>query len=147
MKGRVLSATYENGVSTVTKVTKYGTFTGSSKLQEEDRDIVSAILGGTFAEMKCDIQAYHQRARIMRERANGVRHAYNVVYEACYMSAGDDEPLALDDTLFRLARQADIADAIAEEAMDDYKDIRDSYPELVARILDQKRKIRYSKKI
>lgn len=66
MKEKIFS-TYENGLSTVTITNRYGTFTGHSRLHEEDIPFESELAGCRFAEMKAQIKVF--QAQIKEERA------------------------------------------------------------------------------
>lgn len=76
MDGKILFANYNEitGISTVCKQTKYGTFTKTVKVAEEDKDIANRYDGCYFAELKCDIAAYKRKAQNMKERAKGAEH-------------------------------------------------------------------------
>ena len=67
MKTKLIYAKYdrETGISTATVRNRYGTFTGTSKLREEDRFVESSFLGCQFAETKAIIKSLkEQRKRI-----------------------------------------------------------------------------------
>lgn len=142
MKGTILYAEYDEGtgVSTVTKQTKYGTFTRSVRVHPQDEDIANQYDGCYFAELKCDIAAYKERAKYMRERAKGVTHAFNVL---SYADAQANP--YLDDMApewYLLANQADIAWRNAEQAYETYKILKDSYMALIETTLRQRREMR-----
>lgn len=93
MKGKILyssktirrDAEKEVPTYTVVKATKYGTFTGSVTLCDEDMpeniNDISDMTGYDFAERKCDIQAVHAKAIMLRERANGIKNVLNTLEE------------------------------------------------------------------
>lgn len=142
MKGTILYANYneETGVSTVKKQTKYGTFTQSVKVHPNDKDVANQYDGCYFAEMKCDIAAYKERANYMRERAKGITHAFNVLSYADTQANswfGD-----MCDEWYRLAHQADVAWYDAEQAYDTYKILKDSYKAFIETTLRQRREMR-----
>ena len=139
MKGTILYAKYDEGtgVSTVTKQTKYGTFTRSVRVHPQDEDIANQYDGCYFAELKCDIAAYKERAKFMQERAKGILHAYNVLSRAD-LQAGIDSEEIWD----LVKRQADIAKNIADQTYETYKILKDSYGALIEATLRQRRKMR-----
>ena len=142
MKGTILYAEYDEGtgVSTVTKQTKYGTFTRSVRVHPQDEDIANQYDGCYFAELKCDIAAYQERAKFMRERAKGITHAFNVLSYADAQSNPFMEEMAPE--WYLLANQADIAWRNAEQAYDTYKILKDSYDALIETTLRQRREMR-----
>lgn len=117
----LVSCTYndETMEATVTKGTKWGTFTCSSRPSAVDKDIAMEYFGYELAEMKCGIESLKVRAQTMRERFEGARHLYDVMY-----MSGLDE-----DTEHRMYRQVVIAERLAEEAAEDYKNAKDLYKE------------------
>ena len=143
MKGKILYAEYDKdtGISTVTKHTKYGTFTKSVRVHSDDFDIANPYDGCHFAELKCDIAAYKERAKMMRERAKGIVHAYNVAVQAD-LQAGFLSQESIENSYWLIARQADIAQHNADQAYETYKILKDSYTALVDTTLRQRREIR-----
>ncbi len=135
MKGTILYTEYDetNRKSTVVKQTKYGTFTCSVKLHPDDEDIQNDYDGYHFAEMKCDIAAYKAKAEYMRQRALGVEHSYNVLFDSC----DEDDPI-----MQKLWRQVQVAWWNYESALETYKILRDSYISLVEVTLRQRRELR-----
>ena len=143
MKGKILYAKYDKdtGVSTVTKQTKYGTFTKNVKVHPDDFDIANQYDGCHFAELKCDIAAYRERAKMMREREKGIVHAYKVAIQADIQSGF--LPLELsENTYWVIARQAEVAKHNADQAYETYKILKDSYNALVETTLRQRREMR-----
>ena len=118
MKGTILYAEYDEGtgVSVVTKQTKYGTFTRSVRVHQQDEDIANQYDGCYFAELKCDIAAYQERAKFMRERAKGITHAFNVLSHADAQSNPYMDEIAPE--WYLLAHQADLAWRDAEQAFE-----------------------------
>ena len=142
MKGTILYAEYDEntGVSTVIKQTKYGTFTRSVRVHPQDTDVANQYDGCYFAELKCDIAAYRERAKFMRERAKGITHAFNVLSHADvqrnpYMDNMKEE-------WYALAHQADLAWKHAEDAEDTYHILKDAYNALIEQTLRQRRELR-----
>lgn len=142
MKGTILYAEYDEnaGVSVVTKQTKYGTFTRSVHVHPQDEDIANQYDGCYFAELKCDIAAYKERAKFMRERAKGITHAFNVLSYADAQANPFMEEMAPE--WYQLANQADIAWRNAEQAYETYTILKESYNALIETTLRQRREMR-----
>lgn len=142
MKGTILYAEYDEGtgVSVVTKQTKYGTFTRSVRVHEYDADIANQYDGCYFAELKCDIAAYQERAKFMRERAKGITHAFNVLSHADAQANPYMDEIAPE--WYLLAHQADLAWRNAEQAFETYKILKESYSALIETTLRQRREMR-----
>lgn len=138
MKGVILYAEYNaiTGISTVTKETKYGTFTRSVKVHKDDLDIANRFDGCYFAEMKCDIAAYKEKAKVMRQRALGVQHLYNVLE-----NSGIYNDLYNEDDDF-IYTQVDEAWQIAKAAKETYEILRDTYSYIVESTLKARREMR-----
>ena len=81
MTDQMVRADYdaETGISTVTLNTKYGVFTETAKLHEEDKDIANRWDGIYFAYMKCLIAKLRGKARMYERRAEGVKYASDVM--------------------------------------------------------------------
>ena len=132
MDGKILFAEYneETGISTVCKQTKYGTYTKSVKVAEEDKDIANKYDGCYFAELKCDIAAYKRRAQNMKERAKGAEHLLWIYTQ----SAPEDN-----------IRMCNITTNIWKEAIrarETYELLKDSYAALVENTIRQRREMR-----
>ena len=135
MKGSILYTNFDNetNISTVTKQTKYGTFTCSVKVHSDDFDIMNEYDGYHFAEMKCDIAAYREKAQYMKQRAIGIEHAYNVLFDSC----NENDPV-----MEKLWRQVNVAYWNYESALHTYQILKESYPALIQNILMQRRELR-----
>ena len=142
MKGTILYADYneDTGISTVTKQTKYGIFTRSVRVHSQDKDIANQYDGCYFAELKCDIAAYKQRAIFMRERAKGIVHAFNVITYANAQSNHSFDEMSSDYDL--LANQVAVALDNAKQARETYNILKDSYSALIETTLRQRREMR-----
>lgn len=143
MKGTILYAEYDEGtgVSTVTKATKYGTFTRSVRVHPDDKDIANQYDGCLFAEMKCDIAAYQERAKFMRERAKGMTHMYNVLYSAS-KSRGTEEGIPAFALIYGdIARQIIIANKFAEDAFETVRILKEAYKAFVENTLQTRREL------
>lgn len=150
MKGKILDAWYNEpedftsvdgeiihslATAHLYKETKYGVFFGEATAALEDEDIANQWDGFRFAEMKCDIQAYKAKAKIMKERAKGITHALKVV------AIGNPDlvnSLAMD----KLYRQEMLAWKNYYRAKKQYETLRDSYSGYCEHIINQRRKLR-----
>ena len=74
MKGDILKSGYTPASdSFVIKHTKYGTFYGDAWLHPNDEDIDNSFDGCRIAEFRADLQAYKEKAKVLRQRAVGAR--------------------------------------------------------------------------
>lgn len=143
MKGTILYAKYDEstGVSVVTKQTKYGTFTRSVRVHPQDKDVANQYDGCYFAELKCDIAAYKERAKFMRERAKGIQHAFDVISYA-NDQANPHYLNIMSHDWYLLANQAYIAWHNAKQAYETYTILKESYNALIETTLRQRREMR-----
>ena len=132
MDGKILFAEYneETGISTVCKQTKYGTYTKSVKVAEEDKDIANKYDGCYFAELKCDIAAYKRRAQNMKERAKGAEHLLWI-----YTQSSPEDDLRMCNITTNIWKEA-------IRARETYELLKDSYAALVENTLRQRRDIK-----
>lgn len=135
MRGKILDSDYleEIGVSFVEKATPYGNFYGEVYLHEDDADIANAWDGMRFAEMKCDIRAMKEKAKVMRQRAIGVEIALKNLDNAKV-----NDPFTLDN----LERQVWAFRKEADRYKEIYEEMRDSYQAYTQVILDRRRQLR-----
>lgn len=142
MKGTILYAEYDEatGISKVIKQTKYGTFTRSVRVHPEDEDVANQYDGCYFAELKCDIAAYQEKAKFMKERAKGITHAFNVLSHAD--AQRDPYMDDMKEEWYALAHQADLAWKLAEDAEETYHILKDAYNALIEQTLRQRRELR-----
>lgn len=128
----------EIGVSTVTIGTKYGVFTSSVKIHPQDKDVASELLGCEFAEMKCQIKAAQKRAEIFEAKADGIRHALDVIWDSYYgpdKYNGHFNREAVTEFFDKLYNQLFCAKKQAEDARETYILLRDGYRPYVENLL------------
>lgn len=132
MDGKILFAEYneETGISTVCKQTKYGTYTKSVKVAEEDKDIANKYDGCYFAELKCDIAAYKRRAQNMKERAKGAEHLLWI-----YTQSVPEDNIRMCNITTNIWKEA-------IRARETYELLKDSYAALVENTIRQRREMR-----
>lgn len=143
MKGTILYAKYDEntGVSTVTKATKYGTFTRSVRVHSDDQDIANQYDGCLFAEMKCDIAAHQEKAKFMRERAKGMDHMYNVLRNAAKTrkeTMSFDAAAVYDDMFYQIF----VAYRLAENAQETCQTLKEAYKAFVNNTIQTRRAVR-----
>lgn len=142
MKGRITFSLYDptTGMSVITKATKYGEFTATTKVSEEDKDVANRWDGQRFAEYKCDLKALKRKADIMYIRYEGVQNAYNNMYETLYNLA--DRSLDAEYMMYLMERQADHAYRQYEDAQNKYKAMCDNYKVYCDSVLQERRELR-----
>ena len=134
MKGRILESQYiPDYNSFVMKETKYGTFAAETILREEDSDIDNSFDGCRISEYKCDLQAYKEKAKRLRERAIGVETAYKNIRQS---ESGDDL------VMIKLDRQVEYAWREYHKAKEYYERMRDYLPMFIESLGKQRREMR-----
>ena len=142
MKGRIIAASYDpaTGISTVTKATKYGEFTASTKVADDDKDVANRWDGPRFAEFKCDLKAMKRKANILYQRYEGVQNAYNNLYDTMAAAARGD--INVDYIMYLFSRQADHAYHQYEEAQEAYDRMCDYYDYYCSSTLEARKEVR-----
>lgn len=135
MRGKIIDYFYndEELFSYVVKATPYGTFSATTKAADCDKDIATMWDGLKFAELKCDIQAMHEKAKRMRQRAIGVENA---------LKSLDNSGIGDPETLDMLEHQVWAAYREADKYKDIYEEMRDSYKAYTEIILRRRRTLR-----
>ena len=135
MRGQIIHNDWDEGtgVAVVTKATPYGTYTAATKVVAEDRDIMTSWDGFHFAEMKCDIQAMHEKAKRMRQRAIGIENALKTL---------DNIPGLDPHTLDKLERQVWAAYKEANRYKENYEEARGAYQTYTDILLNRRRELR-----
>lgn len=84
MKTRIIDAGFneDTGISHVIIQTPKGTFTGYSKLQEEDRPYVSKYAGCRYAEIKANIKAVNAEIQEAESQLSAFEKFYNNISES-----------------------------------------------------------------
>lgn len=148
MKGVVLKSykdisVDENGnpkkyTYSVTKSGKYGCYTESVSTCEEDfNEYTNDMRGYSFAERKCDIRSVQEKAKIMRERYNGMVHLYNVLKNR-YEDKKED--CNNNDILNTIKWQIEVAKREYEKVNKQYKYMKDSFSEYTTRVNEAAKK-------
>lgn len=131
----------ETGVSRVKLNTKYGVFDHSVSISEEDKDIENRHDGVKFALYKCQIDKIRAKARALRERAKGMDHAANVLFNA------ETDPTLrywkyTGDSVMLVRVQAEIFADEARKLFERADEMEKDYPNMVASVLNARRAFR-----
>jgi hypothetical protein len=121
----------------VIKSSKYGTFHGSVSPCPQDIENINDWDGYHFAERKCDIQIVHAKAKILRERAQGILNVINIL-TAKYEEKHDGDGL---DYLMDVWRQYDVAKKEYEKVYSQYIYMRDSFSDYTTRMIERRKKL------
>lgn len=131
----ILDSTFdkETGVSTVTLQTKWGTFTNVVVCHDEDKDVMNRWDGCTFAHYKCVADKYAAKARAFHERALGMDHAANVLWQAKNQMDRDKGVWDYrDDSIIELRCLAESAEKEAAQYREKAKQMRADYKNFCA---------------
>ena len=129
---KIISDTYDekSGVSTVMLWTRWGTFTRSVSVADEDKDIANRWDGRKFAYYKCEIAKLKAKGRALIERSRGISHAANVIAQTMGASSSD-----VDDELARaldlMERQARVAKRDGRRFIELAENMEDAFPHIV----------------
>lgn len=136
MKEQIIYAEYDKntGVSRMKKSNKYGIFSAEAHVHPEDRGIENRWDGLRFCEYKIDIKTAKAKARILRERANGLKHAV--------ASIVPPEPDEEDYTWDKLLIQYTDAVMRAGEAETVYEHMKKNYYSFVDGTLAERKRLR-----
>lgn len=138
MRGKILDSYYDEytGVSFVTKHTKYGTFSAEAYCHPEDRDIQNEWDGCRFAEFKCDVQALHEKIKMMKQRLIGMDQLIDIL----------DRPEVADQINYNLYKDVvDLRNSVQgqiEVDQDKYDRIKSNYIPWTEGVLSDRRKFR-----
>lgn len=140
MKEYIVYANYDpaTGISKMVKSNRYGTFSATAEVHEEDKDIANRWDGLRFCEFKIDMQSERARANIFRERMNGVRNAL--------CSIEPPEPGEDDYTWDKMMIQYRDVKRRYETSIQRYKKMKREYHNYAAECLVIRRKLRQYEK-
>lgn len=135
MKEYIVYANYDpaTGISKMVKSNRYGTFSATAEVHEEDKDIANRWDGLRFCEFKIDMQSERVRASIFRERMNGVRNAL--------CSIEPPEPGEDDYTWDKMMIQYMDLKRRYEESLKRYKQMKSAYHDFASECLVIRRKL------
>ena len=121
----------------VIKSSKYGVFHGNVIPCSQDYDNINDWDGYRFAERKCDIQIIHAKAKILKERAQGILSVYKTL-KTKYEASKNYEGLVVIEDLYY---QYEIAQKEYEKAYKQYKYMRDSFSDYTTRMIERRKKL------
>ena len=124
----------------VTVASKYGIFSSTASPCDVDMELASDWTGYILAEYKNNIKIHQAKASILRERMNGIKHAYNVLVEQ--FNAKHNDLQHSENFLKSLERQYYIAKREYEKAYIKYLDLLHSYDNIVEKRLAQTKEAR-----
>lgn len=132
MFAKMTAAKYvpSSGISKVTVESKWGSFTCTVMVAEEDKDIANQWDGCKIAARKALIKILEAKSKAMWQRVDGV-------YEAINALGG---PWAYP----KLERQYYVLWERAKECEEEWKTARDDYPDYIDRTLSARREFRES---
>jgi len=121
----------------VTKSSKYGIFTCSVKPCSQDYSNINDWDGYRFAERKCDIEIAHAKAKNLRERAHGILNVYKTL-KTKYEASKNYEGLVVIEDLYY---QYELAQKEYEKAYNQYKYMKDSFPDYTSRMIERRKQL------
>lgn len=132
MRGKIIDSNYNPGFdSWVLKQTKYGIFDGYAELHKDDADIDNSYDGCRIAEFRADLQAYHEKAKWLRQRAVGAR----IVCNRLYKTLDNEHYKILIDEVEMLEKQA-------QDAREYYERMKAYEPMFIKNLLKKRRETR-----
>lgn len=136
MRGKILDSQYNPGYgSWVIKQTKYGTFDSEVFLDEEDKDIDNSFDGCRIAEFDCDLKAYKERAKWLRQRAIGAQILCDYIMLSVDSLRGHKGVNDIIKHTNQMVKEAD-------KARDYYERMKDYRPIFIENILKNRREVR-----
>ena len=121
----------------VKKSSKYGIFTNTVTPCPQDYGNVNDWDGYRFAERKCDIDIAHARAKVLKERAQGILNVHKTLYTKYKAIEDYEKSIFLDDLYY----QYKLAQKEYEIAYAQYKYMRDSFSEYTTRMINRRKEI------
>lgn len=142
MKGQVVIESYDEatGESRYKIATKWGTFDHTVKCSEEDKDVENRFDGLRFARYLCYIDELRAKASAFEQRAIGIDHAANVLYQV----ATDEKTIwdVTGDAVLELRLLAEVERDKARELRLTASTLKKRYPEMVESVLSTRRDLR-----
>lgn len=130
MSGKIKYAWYDTNsmMGCLTKTYKWGEFTSWATCDDEDVDIANQWDCYRLCDYKCEYMMLFQKARVLRERAHGMKIAYN------NLSQKDD----------KLYHQYLVAEREADKVLMQAKRMRKNYKIFAEGVVTNRRSIRNS---
>ena len=129
----------EQGIPTygVKKSSKYGIFQGTVTPCSLDYNNINDWDGYLFAERKCNIQIMHAKAKILKERANGILNVHKTLHTKYKTTKQYEFGIVLDDIYY----QYKLAQKEYEKAYNQYKYMKDSFPDYTSRMIERRKQL------
>ena len=107
MKIKLLNSNYdeETGISTASIQTDYGIFTSTSKLHEEDKDIVSTYAGCQYAETKAILKYMKYRTKLIKQQIKGLEDCQKALMNLKDYNHNSVENRTIRKQIYLLKRQ------------------------------------------
>jgi len=121
----------------VTKSSKYGIFTCSVKPCVQDYSNISDWDGYRFAERKCDIEIAHTKAKVLKERAQGILNSYKTLKTKYEASKNYEGLIVIEDLYY----QYELAQKEYKKVYAQYKYMKDSFPDYTSRMIERRKQL------
>lgn len=121
----------------VIKTNKYGTFEGIVVPCEQDYENINDWDGYRFAERKCDIKIAHAKARILKERAQGILNIYKTLKTKYEASKNYEGLVVIEDIYY----QYKLAQKEYQKIYTQYKYMRDSFSDYTSRMIERRKQV------
>jgi hypothetical protein len=136
-KGYTTIGISEVPVYHVIKSSKYGVFHGTVMPCPQDYDNINDWDGYRFAERKCDIDIIHARSKVLKERAQGILNAHKTLFDKYKATKNYDMAPALADLYY----QYELAQKEYKRVYEQYKYMRDSFPDYTTRMIERRKQL------
>ena len=147
MKDKIMFADYnsETGESTVQLLTKWGTFTHTVRVDDEDKDIANRWDGCRFAHYLCLIDKYRAKGKAFIERSNGINTAADALNQSIWSVTEGyvyGEPFTPSEMIAMMRDQAYYAERDGRKYLEIAKKMKEDYPKYIEQVLAERRKFR-----
>ena len=139
MKDKIMFADYNNetGESTVQLLTKWGTFTNTVHVDDEDKDIANRWDGCRFAHYLCVADKLEAKGRAFLNRADGMNVAANVL--ASQLPQGVEPNKVRINCIGTIRDQAYFAERDGRKYIERAREMREQYLDYVEKTLSERR--------
>lgn len=139
MKDKIMFADYnsETGESIVQLLTKWGTFTHTVHVDEEDKDIANRWDGCRFAHYLCAADKLEAKGRAFLNRADGMNVAANVL--ASQLPQGVEPNKVRINCIGTIRDQAYFAERDGRKYIERAREMREQYLDYVEKTLSERR--------
>lgn len=139
MKDKIMFADYdsETGESTVQLFTKWGTFTHTVHVDEEDKDIANRWDGCRFAHYLCVADKLEAKGRAFLNRADGMNVAANVLASQLPQGVGPNKVRI--NCIGTIRDQAYFAERDGRKYIERAREMREQYLDYVEKTLSERR--------